>query len=366
MRWMSWMVAAVMVAGPAVHADQQRIPPGTGTQDAIVIDTGSNGLCETKAANGDIQVAEVNEGTPALDEIRCGTNEVAESVAVGDDVQVIAVGATCRNPNNAIVDTGPNGIAETPLAGDDTYFAGMALGQPPANTACVITGANGLADTAAPAGDDAQLLLAGQAEPNAGVVRCGPNRVADTTANNVEAGDDVQVVARGAACNANDVVVDSGLDGLASTRAEGSDLRLQTVKPLSLTIRKGKESVTKTVKVTVANVEFGDAAPPTRAFRLNAARGSCPAGTVTQLDANAKEQGLQAAASVSLGKKAKASFLVEARLDAITVVSKQIPFRCTFTVSAVAVETDPDPDDAANEENNEVTVQLEVVDLNDL
>jgi hypothetical protein len=242
----------------------------------------------------------------------------------------------------------------------------MALGAPPANTACVITGADGVAQTAARSGDDGQLLLEGQAEPNTGVVRCGPNRIADTTANNVDIGDDVQVLAKGAPCNANDVVVDSGADGIASTRAEGSDLRIYTAKPLTLTIGKGKESVDKVVKVTVANVEFGDLAPESRAFRLRATRGSCPAGTVTQLDADAKANGLQATASVKLGKKAKASFTVEARLDNVTIVDKKVPFRCTFTISAVAVDTDPDFDDAANDENNTTTVQLEVADLNDL
>jgi hypothetical protein len=356
---------AVALAGSA-RADEQRIAPGTGTQDAVVIDTGANGLCETEASRGDIQAAEVGSGTPNLNEIRCGTNEIADSTAGGDDVQVVAVGASCRNPGNIIVDTGPNGIAETPLLGDDTYVAGMTLGAPPAHTACVITGANGIADTAARSGDDSQLLTAGQAEPNTGVVRCGPNRVADTTANNVDAGDDVQVLPKGASCTGNDVVVDSGPDGIASTRAEGPDLRLNTAKPITLTIGKGKESVSKVVKVTVANVEFGDTAPDERGFRLRSTRGSCPSGTVSQLDADAKTKGLQATAMVKRGKKAKASFTVQARLDAVTIVSKEIPFRCTFTVSAVATDTDPDFDDAANDENNTATVQLEIVDQNDL
>jgi hypothetical protein len=359
-------VAAVCAAASLAAADEQRIAPGTGTQDAVVIDTGANGLCETTAVRGDLQAAEIGQGTANLSEIRCGPNEVAESVAVGDDVQVIAVGSTCRNPNNAIVDTGPNGIADTPLAGDDNYFAGMTFGQAPANTACVLTGGDGVAQTGSPTGDDGQVLLAGQAEPSTGVVRCGPNQVADTTANNVAPGDDVQLVAKGAACNANDPVVDSGPDGIASTRAEGSDLRIAIAKPLALTIKKGQASASKLVKVTVANVEFGDTAPAARAFRLRATRGSCPGGTVTQLDADAKAEGLQATASVALGKKAKASFVIEIRLDGVTTVAKQNPFRCTFTVTAVAVETDPDPDDAANDENNATVVALEVTDLNDL
>jgi len=364
----AWMVGLVLGLGAAsfVAADEQRIAPGTGTQDAIVIDTGANGLCETAAARGDIQAAGVGAGTPNLSEIRCAANEVAESVAVGDDVQVIAVGGACRNPNNVIVDTGPNGVPETPPAGDDAYLAGMALGLPPANTACVIAGADGVAQTSGPAGDDGQRLLAGQAEPNSGVVRCGPNGVADTTANNFEAGDDVQMIAPGTTCNSNDVVVDSGPDGVASTRAEGPDLQIAIAKPVALTIRKGKEEASRRVRVTVANVEFGASAPASRAFRIRAARGSCPGATVTQLDANAKEPGLQATASVKRGRRAKASFLVGMRLERVTNVARRVPFRCTFTVSAVAVDTDPDVDDAANDENNTTTVHLEVTDQNDL
>ena len=53
-----------------------------------------------------------------------------------------------------------------------------------------------------------------------------PNLVADTTANNAGVGDDVQLVPVGAACTANQVVVDSGADGIATTRAEGADLRI--------------------------------------------------------------------------------------------------------------------------------------------
>ena len=165
---------------------------------------------------------------------------------------------------------------------------------------------------------------------------------------------------------ASTACVDSGADGIAATRAEGPDLRIAVAKPVSLGIRKGRDSAGKRLKFTIANVEFGDAAPAVRAFRLNATRGSCPGGTVTQLDADAKAGGLQATATVALGKKAKASLLVTARLEDVTTVAKNNPFRCTFTVSAVALDTDPAPDDAANQENNETQVLLEVTDQNDL
>src|SRR5438552_119229 len=76
-------------------------------------------------------------------------------------------------------------------------------------------------------GSDDVLVLTpvGSAAPNSAVIQCGPNLVADTTANNVTPGDDVQVIPVGNACaSANDVVVDSGADGIATTRAEGPDL----------------------------------------------------------------------------------------------------------------------------------------------
>jgi len=182
-------VAFARVAG----ADQQIIAPGTAQQDAVVVNTGADGICQTTAATGDIQAAPVGSGTPFRTEIRCGTNKVVETLAAGDDTQLIAFGATCKNANNAVVDTGLDGIADTTAAGDDTQV--IAVGTAPANTPCVITGGNGVADTAAAAGDDVLVLSpVGTAAPNTDVIHCGPNLVADTTANNFAAGDDVQVI----------------------------------------------------------------------------------------------------------------------------------------------------------------------------
>ena len=125
------------------------------------------------------------------------------------------------------------------LAGDDTYAAGIALGVAPANTPCVIAGADGIAQTALPAGDDVQLLLAGAAAANTDVIVCGPNLVADTTANNFAAGDDVQLVPVGNACAANQAVVDSGADGIATTRAEGPDLLIKVAQSTKINIGSG-------------------------------------------------------------------------------------------------------------------------------
>lgn len=359
------LIAGVSFAVPA-YADQQQIAPGTGLQSSVVVNTGPDGICNTTAALGDIQAASVGQGTPFRNEIRCGADKLVSTAAAGDDIQLIAVGGACTGVNKPVVDTGPNGVPDTVPAGDDVYAPGIVFGVPPANTPCVIAGADGVAQTAAPVGDDVQLLLAGQASPNTAVVLCGPNGVADTTANNVLAGDDVQVVAVGNACSPTDVVVDSGADGIAATRAEGPDLVLQVQKPVKLKIPSGSATGTKVVKVKVFNTEFGATAPAGRTFKLTSTNGSCPGGTVTQLDADAFTVGLQATGVVFLNSSTKGTFVVTAHLEDVTSTGTKAPFRCTFNVSVVALDTAPDVDDADNPENNTTAVDLEITDKNDL
>lgn len=355
----------VLVAGVA-FADVQRIAPGNGLQNAVVIDTGANGICETTAAGGDLQAAVVGGGASNRPGLRCGPNRDVDSTAQGDDVQLVAVGGACRNANQTIVDTGANGIPETVPVGDDTFAPGIALGVPPANAPCVLAGPDGVAQTSPPAGDDVQQIPAGLAEPNADVVRCGPNGIAETTANNVGAGDDVQVVPIGTGCMQNQAVVDSGADGIATTRAEGPDLRLELPKALKLVVSSKRPSTSKLVKLLVRNVEFGATAPSARAFRIRTTGGSCPGGTVTQIDADPRTAGLQPSALVSLGKTAKATLVVTIRVQDVTTVDKKNPWRCTFDASVVALDTDPDVDDGANDDNNTAPVVLTVVDTSDL
>ena len=276
------------------------------------------------------------------------------------------MGAGCANTNTPIIDTGANGIADSTALGDDTQV--IAVSTAPANTACVITGGNGVADTGAALGDD-QLVLTpvGTAAPNTDVILCGPNGVADTTANNVNlAGDDVQVVTVGAACAPNAVVVDSGANGVADTRAEGVDLTIRVTTPIRISVFSGRRFASKTIKVTVANVEFGATAPAFRTYRLSATRGSCPGGTVNQVDADTLTPGLQATASITKGGRIKGSFVVNLGLEDVTSVATNTPFRCTVNVEAIAVDTDPALDDAANDENNQTTVAVDVTDKNDL
>src|SRR5204863_382609 len=83
---------------------------------------------------------------------------------------------------------------------------------------------------------------------------------------------------------------------------------------------------------------------PTRPYTLSVTDGSCPDGTVSQVDADARARGLQTTANVPAGKHVKGSFVVTLRLETVTSVSRKIPFRCTVDVEADAVDTAPAPD----------------------
>jgi len=356
---------AMLLLASAADADRQVIAPGTGLQSAVEVDSGANGICETKARGDDLQAAKLGQGSPFEDEIRCGPDRIANTTAAGDDRQLIAVGSAC-GAGEIMVDTGLDGIANSTAVGDDVQL--IPVGGAAPHTPCVLTGGNGLADTPDPAGgDDVRILLVGHAAPNTPVIRCGPNHVAETTANNVHAGgDDVQRVGVGASCPATaTVVVDSGANGVAETRAQGAELvlRLATPRPLTIPIRR-HGAASRTVKLAVFNEEF--AGPPSRAYTLSVSDGSCPDGTVTQVDADTRAPGLQTTANVPAGRHVKGSFAVTLRLDDVTSVSRKIPFRCAVRVEADAVDTAPDPDDAANPANNAASVELDAVDLNDL
>src|SRR5262249_19508775 len=145
---------------------------------------------------------------------------------------------------------------------------------------------------------DVRQIAAGTAAPNTVVVRCGPNRIAETSANNVNAGDDVQLVPVGQACpSPNTPVVDSGANGIADTRAEGADLVLAVARPTTLTIHRRRGVASKRIKLLVSNVEFGARAPASRAYALVVSDGSCPNGTVQEVDADARAAGVQTTAS---------------------------------------------------------------------
>jgi hypothetical protein len=357
--------ALVLLASPT-RADRQTIAPGIGAQDAVVIHSGANGICQTAAQRDDVQVIPVGQGEPFADAIRCGPDRTVSTQAAGDDRQLMAVGDTCNGANAVVIDTGPNGVTDTAATGDDVQA--IAVGSGHEETGCIVTGPNGLADTGDPvAPDDVRLIAVGTAAPNAPVVRCGRNQVAETFANNVRAGDDVQRIGVGDGCTtANAVVVDAGANGISETRAQGTELVLLGARPQRLAIRRRQESVSRRVKLVVANLEFGAGAPPARAYSLVTDDGSCPNGTVVEVDADAHAPGVQATAAVPIRGKVRASVVLTFHVADVTSVAHNLPFRCAVEVTAVATDTAPDPDDAGDPANNSARVEVEILDQNDL
>src|SRR5205085_8955368 len=114
------LVMVILVAAGA-GADRQVIAPGAGPQDAVVVDSGANGICETSARGDDVQATPVGRGAPFQGEIRCGPDKIANTAAAGDDQQLVPVGTACDNGGQTIVDTGADGIANTPAVGDDRH-----------------------------------------------------------------------------------------------------------------------------------------------------------------------------------------------------------------------------------------------------
>ena len=66
-RHFAW-VGLVLLAGVTL-ADQQQIAPGTGQQNSTVINTGTDGICNTTAAADDIQFAAVGSGRRVADAV---------------------------------------------------------------------------------------------------------------------------------------------------------------------------------------------------------------------------------------------------------------------------------------------------------
>ena len=113
-----------------------------------------------------------------------------------DDVQAIAVGK--GQPNQVCITAGTNGALNTTAAGDDVV-AGTSIN----------TGPNGICNTAK-AGDDVQTIAVGNGKANTIAVTKGANSFRDTK----PSGDDV----------VNGDSVDTGLDGIANTAANATNL----------------------------------------------------------------------------------------------------------------------------------------------
>jgi hypothetical protein len=190
--------------------DDQTLPVGEGTPDALCIDSGADGICDTAADPNDDQLLPVGQGTPDTRCVGPGVNGTLQTAPAGDDEEVQSIffglfistgpdglcdttamtGDDVVGPNLEVIDSGPDGICNTPAGAGETQGVPVGNGDP--NTDCVTdggdgldtlaaagddqivgsvidTGANGICETAAAVGDT-QALPVGQGSPNGGCV----------------------------------------------------------------------------------------------------------------------------------------------------------------------------------------------------
>ena len=178
--------SATIVVGAA--DDVQLLPVGQGTPNLICVTAGPDGFLDSTAGGDDVAGADINTGA----------NGICETRAVLDD-QIIPVAQ--GSPNQACVTAGADGVLDTTVLGGDDAIAG----------GVVNTGANGICETTAALDD--QALPVGQGLPNQACVTAGADGVLDTT---VLGGDDA--IAGG--------VVNTGANGICETMAVGDDQAL--------------------------------------------------------------------------------------------------------------------------------------------
>src|SRR5205809_7908339 len=76
---------AMLLLASAAHVDRQAIAPGTGLQSAVEVDSGANGICQTRARGDDLQAAAVGQGTPNEDGSRRGPDRTAKAAGARGD-----------------------------------------------------------------------------------------------------------------------------------------------------------------------------------------------------------------------------------------------------------------------------------------
>jgi hypothetical protein len=173
--------------------DDQALPVGEGTPDALCVDSGADGVCDTTADPNDDQLLPVGQGTPDTRCVGPGVNGTLQTTPAGDDEEVQSIffglfistgpdglcdttamtGDDVVGPNLEGIDSGPNGICDTPAGAGETQVIPVGNGDP--DTDCVTDGGDGSLDTPAAAGDD---VIDGAGNR----ITSGPDGVCQTTA----------------------------------------------------------------------------------------------------------------------------------------------------------------------------------------
>src|SRR5438552_19182052 len=76
---------AMLLLASAARADRQAIAPGTGLQSAVEVDSGANGIAETRARGAELQLPLANPRPPFMPMRRRGPARRAVKLAVFND-----------------------------------------------------------------------------------------------------------------------------------------------------------------------------------------------------------------------------------------------------------------------------------------
>jgi len=154
----------------------------------------------------------------------------------------------------------------------------------------------------------------------------------------------------------NDALVEISVRDLSDSKDPGAtDAFLDSVAPLTLTIAKSTSSATATATPRVAL--DAPAGSPRVALRVTTDDGTCPAGTIGEVDLNKATAGTQDTVKLGAGKARRGSVQIRALASAFSTASA--PVRCTALITVTY--TGPGGDVA-----NDITrLVLTVTDAND-
>lgn len=133
------------------------------------------------------------------------------------------------------------------------------------------------------------------------------------------------------------------------------------LRPLSVWLRAGVMSVTKSVRVTVANADVAPVAEtPGHEISLLVDASACPAGLVSGgPDFSSREAGEQAQIVLPGGRRAAAVVTLSIQASSFTSPGGRAPHRCRLLFTATGPGSDPSP------ENNAAELEINVIDAND-
>jgi len=133
-----------------------------------------------------------------------------------------------------------------------------------------------------------------------------------------------------------------------------------SLKPVALSIRRGADAATKTIKVKAGNADIlAEAEEQGDLLTVTALDGTCPAATVGAVDYDAKTSGDQNVATVEGGKVASGKLIVTAAAGEVATASSKSPARCIATISVAG----PGGDSEAS--NDTTSLVIDVYDKND-